>query len=224
MSDPVTPPVAPATPAPAAPAAAPAAPATPPAAAPALTVAELTAQLNEAKAELARSTAATQAANKEAADRRVALKTEKDKADAEALKVANEKGEWGTVLKLEREKTDALAKDLESAKAKAAKADEYEGDLKARRDAALAQMPEAERADYLALPLGIGLRLAEKHLASKVTPAARQTAAGNPPGTVVAIDFHSLSAPDKAKAVEGKSTAELLALMGKQPKAGFRGK
>ncbi len=118
---------------------------------------------------------------KESADRRVAAKQADDaKAAAEKAK-AEAEGRWQDVGKIEREKADALAKEAETLRSRAARADALEADRTTEAMALRAALGDRASVVPDSLPPETQVSwLKSISAAASGRPAAPATAAGNP--------------------------------------------
>lgn len=140
-------------------------------------------------------TGALHVANEEAKKYRLAAEAaEKLKQDAEKARL-EAAGDFKGLFDAERKRVEDLT-------ARTAKVDAYEAVIKRRLDAALAVIPEAQRAKFAALPPELALDFAEDFiaaakvaapLAAPAQPKAPQTTAGAPAVTTPALDAMSAS-------------------------------
>lgn len=140
-------------------------------------------------------TGALHTANEEAKKYRLAAEAaEKLKQDAEKARL-EAAGDFKGLFDAERKRVEDLT-------ARTAKVDAYEAVIKRRLDAALAVIPESQRAKFAALPPELALDFAEDFiaaakaaapLAAPAQPKAPQTTAGAPAVTTLALDSMSVS-------------------------------
>lgn len=147
------------------------------------------------------------ATRKEAAERRLKVKEATEKAASEALRIAQEKGEWSKVI----EAKDAQLKEYEALAPKARQAEVLEQRLKALVEHDARSLPEGLRQKLAGLPLESALDLLPELRALAAAPVgARSTTAGAPAPVAPTVNLESLSPAEQAAALRKMSPEERL--------------
>jgi hypothetical protein len=147
------------------------------------------------------------ATRKEAAERRLRIKEAKEKAATEALKIAQEKGEWSKVI----EAKDAKLKEYEALAPKAKQAEVLEQRLKSLVEHEARALPEGLRQKLAGMPLESALDLLPELKALAAAPVgARSTTAGAPASVAPTVNLESLTPEQQAAALRKMTPEERL--------------